>query len=108
MSDALGYAAPGGVWVKDETGNVSGSHKARHLIGRRTSHQKIVEAIVGADAQPRDLAIASCGNAALGAAVIAKAAGRRLLVFVPEWADAFVIGRLRTRRRDRALPPTLR
>ena len=23
----------GGVWVKDETGNVSGSHKARHLFG---------------------------------------------------------------------------
>ena len=23
----------GGVWVKDETGNVSGSHKARHLMG---------------------------------------------------------------------------
>ena len=59
------------------------------------THLKVVEAIGGADAQPRDLAIASCGNAALGAAVIAKAAGRRLLVFVPEWADAFVIGRLR-------------
>lgn len=94
LSDALGYAAPGGVWVKDETGNVSGSHKARHLMGLMT-HLRVVEAIGGADAQPRDLAIASCGNAALGAAVIAKAAGRRLLVFVPEWADTFVIGRLR-------------
>jgi hypothetical protein len=25
--------APGRLWVKDETGNVSGSHKARHLMG---------------------------------------------------------------------------
>ena len=31
--DALGFSAAGGVWVKDETGNVSGSHKARHLMG---------------------------------------------------------------------------
>ena len=28
-----GFSEPGGVWVKDETGNVSGSHKARHLFG---------------------------------------------------------------------------
>ena len=26
-------AEPGAVWVKDETGNVGGSHKARHLVG---------------------------------------------------------------------------
>ena len=35
-SPALGVAlglAPDAVWVKDETGNVSGSHKARHLFG---------------------------------------------------------------------------
>ena len=92
--------------MKDETGNVSiAQGQAPHGLG---DYLQVVEASQGADAQPRDLAIASCGNAALGAAVIAKAAGRRLLVFVPEWADAFVIGRLRTRRRDRALPPTLR
>ena len=33
LSDALGFSAAGGAWVKDETGNVSGSHKARHLFG---------------------------------------------------------------------------
>ena len=33
LSDRLGFSAHGGVWVKDETGNVSGSHKARHLFG---------------------------------------------------------------------------
>ena len=94
LSDALGGAAPGGVWVKDETGNVSGSHKARHLMGLM-AHLRVVEAIDGDDAVSRDLAIASCGNAALGAAVVAKAAGRRLLVFVPEWADPSVVERLR-------------
>jgi threonine synthase len=93
LSDALGFSAPGGVWVKDETGNVSGSHKARHLMGLM-AHLRVVEAIEGGDAAPRDLAIASCGNAALGAAVVAKAAGRRLLVFVPEWADPAVVARL--------------
>ena len=32
LSGRLGSAA-GGVWVKDETGNVAGSHKGRHLMG---------------------------------------------------------------------------
>ena len=32
LSAALGFGADGGVWVKDETGNVGGSHKARHLF----------------------------------------------------------------------------
>ncbi len=33
LSERLGFSGTGGVWVKDETGNVSGSHKARHLMG---------------------------------------------------------------------------
>ncbi|HEX5949509.1 MAG TPA: pyridoxal-phosphate dependent enzyme, partial [Actinomycetota bacterium] len=41
------------------------------------------------------LAIASCGNAALGAAVVARAAERTLRVFVPTWADPVVLERLR-------------
>ncbi len=32
LSDALGFAADGGIWVKDETGGVAGSQKARHLV----------------------------------------------------------------------------
>jgi threonine synthase len=40
------------------------------------------------------LAIASCGNAALAAAVIARAAGRALDVFVPTWASGAVVDRL--------------
>ncbi len=41
------------------------------------------------------LAIASCGNAALAAAVVARAARRRLEVFIPPDADPVVVERLR-------------
>jgi threonine dehydratase len=89
LSDAVGLSATGGVWVKDETGNVSGSHKARHLFGT------LLELQVGGTGAGRPLAIASCGNAALAAAVVARAAGRRLLVFIPTDADPAVVARLR-------------
>ena len=87
----LGLAS-GGLWAKDETGNVSGSHKARHLFG-------VMLGLTVAEAPPiasrPALAIASCGNAALAAAVVARAAGRELDVFVPTWADERVVARLR-------------
>ncbi len=81
--------APGRLWVKDETGNVSGSHKARHLLG-------ILLYLEAAEALRTDsrFAIASCGNAALAAAVVARAAELPLDVFVPTWASARVIARL--------------
>ncbi|MCZ6726114.1 MAG: pyridoxal-phosphate dependent enzyme [Acidobacteria bacterium] len=80
------------VWVKDETGNVSGSHKARHLMGLMI-HLEIARRLGGAvEASP--LAIASCGNAALAAAVVARAAGRELEVFVPEAANRSVVSTL--------------
>jgi threonine synthase len=85
-----------GLWVKDETGNVSGSHKARHLMG--VMIEWLVEeqlGRLGPDAASRPFAIASCGNAALAAAVVARAADRHLDVFVPESADPVVIERLR-------------
>lgn len=75
--------------IKDETGNVSGSHKGRHLFGT------LLELTLGgADDGARPLAIASCGNAALAAAVVARAAQRELLVFVPTDADPAVLERL--------------
>jgi len=95
LSDRLGFGADGGVWVKDETGNVSGSHKGRHLMGVLL-HLEVAERLGLADPGARpDLAIASCGNAALAAAVVARAAGRRLRVFVPVDADPVVLGDLR-------------
>ncbi|GAA4402741.1 hypothetical protein GCM10023168_13620 [Fodinibacter luteus] len=87
--------AGGGVWVKDETGNVSGSHKGRHLMGVLL-HLEVAERLGLADPGARpDLVIASCGNAALAAAVLARAADRRLRVFVPVDADRSVLAGLR-------------
>lgn len=91
LSDELGFSANGGVWVKDETGNVAGSHKARHLLGVLL-HLDVSERLGLADPSSRpDLAIASCGNAALAAAVLARAVDRRLRVFVPVDADPVVV-----------------
>lgn len=95
---ALGQRLGLELWVKDETHNVAGSHKARHLMGLLL-YLAVVEggpgraAAAGAQAP---LAIASCGNAALGAAVLARAASRALQVFVPPDAEAAVLDRLAT------------
>lgn len=95
LSDGLGFDAGRGVWVKDETGNVSGSHKSRHLFGLLLHLSVIDETGAGRTrTNPPELAVASCGNAALAAAVVAKAAGRTLRVFVPTWADPVVVDRL--------------
>ena len=80
------------LWVKDETGNVSGSHKARHLFGVALAHRLVrADDHEGEDAP---YAIASCGNAALAAAVVARAVGRPLDVFVPGWANDAVVDRI--------------
>ena len=76
------------VWVKDETGNVAGSHKARHLMGI------LLYLAVTEHGDRPPLAIASCGNAALAAAVLARAASRALQVFVPPNAEPAVLARL--------------
>ncbi len=88
LSARLGFDAAGGVWVKDETDNVAGSHKARHLMGILLYLQ-----VVERREQP-PLAIASCGNAALAAAVLARAVERPLRVFVPADAEPAVLERL--------------
>jgi len=93
LSDRLGFAHDGGVWVKDETGGVSGSHKARHLMGTLLELE-VAAAFGDQPAAPR-LAIASCGNAALAAAVVAAAAGRDLDVYIPTDAHPAVVARLR-------------
>jgi threonine dehydratase len=96
LSRSLGFESDGGVWVKNETGGVSGSHKARHLFGLMIYLQVLQEVgLLPPEGQGSDLAIASCGNAALAAAVVARAGGRRLRVFVPTWAEDTVVGRLR-------------
>ncbi len=86
LAESVGLATDR-LWVKDETGTVGGSHKSRHLFG--TMHHLAVEP--GAEGE---LAIASCGNAAVAAAVVAKAVDRPLRVFIPTWADEPVVKKL--------------
>lgn len=81
-----------GVWVKDERGNVAGSHKGRHLMGLMLWFE--IARLIDPSIAGQRLAIASCGNAALAAATIAQAANWPLDVFVPDWASPDVIARL--------------
>lgn len=93
--EALDDRPSGDLHVKSEVDNVGGSHKARHLMGVALQilvEERCVRPGRGHDADR--LAIASCGNAAVGAAIIARALDRRLEVFVPTWADRPVVDRL--------------
>ncbi|HEX7600082.1 MAG TPA: pyridoxal-phosphate dependent enzyme, partial [Polyangiaceae bacterium] len=78
---------------KDETGNVSGSHKARHLMGILV-YLEVARALGVLAGTPPRLAIASCGNAALAAAVVARAGQRELDVFIPPDANPRVVEQL--------------
>lgn len=82
LSDALGT----NVWAKDETVNVAGSHKARHLAGILLRLRAAEE--LGFLPERPPLAIASCGNAALAAATLAKRVDWPIDVYVPSWMDA--------------------
>lgn len=92
LVDAGGLAAAigrtGRLWVKDETGNVSGSHKGRHLMGTLLFMEALRE--TGPAPVRRVLAIYSCGNAALAAAAVARAGGYELHAFVPADVDRTV------------------
>lgn len=94
LAKASGFS--GHLWVKDETGNVSGSHKARHLMGVLLYLRVLASAGLpaGEGLSARRLAIASCGNAAMAAAVLARAADWPLDVFIPPDASPVVVRRL--------------
>lgn len=95
LASAVGLGAT--LWVKDETGNVAGSHKARHLMAVLL-YLRVLQAArldAGEGLAGRRLAIASCGNAALAAAVLARAADWALDVFIPPDASAAVRARLK-------------
>ena len=87
LSDALGT----GVWVKDETGQVAGSQKGRHLMSILL-HLRAAEEL-GMLTERAPLAIASCGNAAMAAATLADRVGWPIDVYVPTWMDP-AFGRL--------------
>ena len=86
LSDELGFDVDGGVWVKDETGSVAGSQKARFLFSILLHLRAAEELGVLVDRPP--LAIASCGNAALAAATLARAVDWPIDVYVPTWMGA--------------------
>ena len=92
LAGALGFE--GRIWVKDETSNVAGSHKARHLFGILL-HLIVAERTgcapwAGPASRP-PLAISSCGNAAVAASTLAAAAEWPIDVFIPEWAGGIVV-----------------
>jgi threonine dehydratase len=104
VSSGLGESLdfPGRVWVKDETHNVAGSHKARHLfsilvhlvIAERTKRAPWTNESTGPSGKTPSrppLAISSCGNAAIAAATLAAAAEWPIDVFIPEWAGGVVV-----------------
>jgi threonine synthase len=95
LAQAIGLGE--GLWVKDETINVAGSHKARHLMGVMLYLRVLAAARLpaGEGLLRRRLAIASCGNAALAAAVIARAADWPIDVFIPPDASDSVVWRLK-------------
>jgi len=82
------------ITVKNETGNVSGSHKARHTFGLML-HLLVRERRAGGAADRPLLAVASCGNAAVAAAVVAAAERWPITVYVPVVAEEAVVDRLR-------------
>jgi len=69
------------IFIKDKTANVIGSHKARHLMGNILYLEILVRS--GTIREKPKLAVYSCGNAAMGAAAVAKAAGYNIDVFIP-------------------------
>jgi threonine synthase len=99
LTEEAGLAAAigrtGRLWVKDETGNVTGSHKGRHLMGTLLYVEALRE--LRGEAAKKVLAIYSCGNAALGAAAVARAGGYDLHAFVPEDVDPAVAAMLAQR-----------
>ncbi len=86
----------GRLLIKNETGNVSGSHKGRHLMGSLLYLEALHRRRPG-ESRPV-LTIYSCGNAALGAAVVARAGGFDLHAFVPDDVDPVVERLLRERQ----------
>ncbi|CAB4722452.1 unannotated protein [freshwater metagenome] len=94
FSDHLSFESPGGVWVKDETHNVGGSQKARHLMAILL-HLLVAEELGIApwanSTERPTLAISSCGNAAIAASTLAAAAKWPIDVFIPEWAGGVVV-----------------
>jgi threonine synthase len=86
------WHAPLNAYLKLETAQVGQSHKARHLFSAML--YLMVHQRTGANLMNRRLAVASCGNAGLAAAVVAAAAKWPIDVCIPPTADLSVKERL--------------
>jgi len=93
LAVALGLGAQD-LLCGNETSHVSGSHKARHLMGIMLF--LLAREKLGLERERAPLAIASCGNAGLAAATLAAAAKWPLEVFVPAQVDPIVAAQLET------------
>lgn len=91
LAHALGCAE---LWVKDETGNVGGTHKGRHLAGLMLWLLMEERLRDGSAAERPRLAISSCGNAAWAATLLARGVDWLIDVYVPSDVDGFVVDRL--------------
>lgn len=110
LSDHLGFSAEGGIWIKDETHHVAGSHKARHLMTEMIHLLMAEEARLVPWTSPAErppLAIASCGNAAIAASTIAAAVKWPISVHVPVAASAQVVDTLTALHADVRVCPRL-
>lgn len=103
LSDVLNFSSSGGIWIKDETHNVAGSHKARHLFTELV--YLMMAEYAGRvpwnspDERP-PLAIASCGNAAIAASTLARAVNWPIAVHVPVGAQDSVLATLSSLHAD--------
>jgi threonine synthase len=86
LSDFLGRT--GQLWIKNETDNIAGSHKGRHLMATLL-YLEALRALDGRSAK-KILSIYSCGNAALAASAVARAGDYELHAFVPGDVDPLV------------------
>mmetsp|Transcript_7002 Transcript_7002/g.14571 ORF Transcript_7002/g.14571 Transcript_7002/m.14571 type:complete len:706 (+) Transcript_7002:178-2295(+) len=93
----LTYSAEQNVYIKDESNQVAGSHKARHLFNVMT-YLLVLDSLNSPSpplSSSRRLTVASCGNAGLAAATIAAAAKWDIDVCIPDSADPEVVQALR-------------
>jgi threonine dehydratase len=81
MAKELGLPK-GSLHLKNESVQLMGSHKSRHLAGAILYLETL--RLIKEEEEKTNLSIFSCGNAALGASAIAAAAGYNLYTFVPE------------------------
>jgi threonine dehydratase len=110
LSDELGFTPDGGIWIKDETHNVAGSHKARHLFTELVYLVMTERAGVAPWKTPSErpmLAIASCGNAAIAASTLAAAVQWPIAVHVPVASASSVISKLESLHADIRVCPRL-